>query len=146
MVPPVAVQITAVFAAFVTVAPNCCVPFGKTIALAGEMLTPTDCAAVIVIAAEALLVGSSTLVAFAVKEPVVAPAVKRPAEVMVPPVAVQVTAALVAPVTVAANWRVVPAGTEADVGEMAIVITGPVETVTVVVAVAEPPALIAVSV
>ena len=73
-VPPVAVQVTAVLAALVTVAANCCVPPVKTVAAGGEMLTPTAAAAVIVMFAEALLVGSCTLVAVTVKEPVVEPA------------------------------------------------------------------------
>ena len=56
--PPVADQVTAVFAAFVTVAVNCCVPLVNSVALVGETLTTTGCGHVIVIAAEALLVGS----------------------------------------------------------------------------------------
>ena len=58
MAPPVAAHVTAEFAAFVTVAVNCWVPFGKRIALEGETLTPMDCAAVMVMAAVALFVGS----------------------------------------------------------------------------------------
>jgi hypothetical protein len=73
-VPPVAVQVTAVLAAFVTVAANCCVPFVKTVAADGVTLTPTDAGPVIVMFAEALLAGSCTLVAVTVKEPVVEPA------------------------------------------------------------------------
>lgn len=56
-VPPVAVHVTAVFEAFVTVAVNCRVPPEASVAL-GEIVTPTDCGTVIVMLAVALLVGS----------------------------------------------------------------------------------------
>jgi hypothetical protein len=58
MVPPVAVQVTEVFAAFVTVAVNCCVPLVKTLAVAGVMVTLTPCGAVIETVAVAFLVES----------------------------------------------------------------------------------------
>lgn len=74
------------------------------------------------------------------------PAVYRPAGEIVPPVADQVTAVFAALVTVAVNWRVAPVATDAEVGEMVTETTVPVLTVTVVVAFAEPPALVAVSV
>src|SRR5207244_3239874 len=74
-VPPVAVHVTALFDAFVTVAVNCRVPPAARVALVGEIVTPTDCGTVIVILAVAPLVGSCTLVAFTVNEPAVAPAV-----------------------------------------------------------------------
>src|SRR5207253_1622484 len=48
-------------------------------------------------------VASATEVAVTVKAPVAEPAVKRPAVVMMPPVAVKVTAVLELPVTVALN-------------------------------------------
>jgi hypothetical protein len=64
----------------------------------------------------------------------------------VPPVALQVTAVLAAFVTVAVNWRVLPAGTDAEVGEMATETAVPAVTVTVVVALEVPPAFVAVKV
>jgi hypothetical protein len=85
-------------------------------------------------------------VAVTEKDPVVDPAVYRPDEDTVPPVAVQLTAVLLAPVTVAVNWRVAPAATEAEVGEMETETAVPPETVAVAVAVAEPPAFVAVNV
>ena len=102
-VPPAAVHVTAVFEALVTVAVNCCVPPVKSVTLVGAILTLTDCGDGIVMAAVALLVVSWTLVAFTLKEPAVVPAVKSPVEETVPPVAVQVTAVLDVPVTVAVN-------------------------------------------
>ena len=56
--PPVADQVTAVFAALVTAAVNCCVPFVNTVVLVGEIVIPTGRGSVIVTAAEALLVES----------------------------------------------------------------------------------------
>jgi hypothetical protein len=73
--PPVAVHVTAVFEAFVTVAVNCCVPLVNKVVLVGERVTLTGCGAGIVMAAVALLVVSWTLVAFTMKEPAVEPAV-----------------------------------------------------------------------
>ena len=72
-VPPVAVQVTAVFVEPVTVALNCAVPLVVVVALAGEMLTLTG--ALTVAVALALLVGSATLVAFTVQVPAVLGAV-----------------------------------------------------------------------
>src|SRR5262249_33594510 len=137
---------TAVFVALLTVAVNCCVPFGNSVALVGETLTLTGCGAVMVTVAVALLVVSATLVAFTVKLPVVAPAVKRPAGEIGPPVAVPVTRVLVEPVTVAVNCLVELAVTEADVGEIDMETIGVALTATVVLAVVEPPLLVAVRV
>ena len=53
--------------------------------------------------------------------PTLLPAVYRPADEIVPPVADQVTAVLEDPVTVAENCCVAPDWTEADVGLMATV-------------------------
>ena len=105
MVPPVAVHVTAGFAALVTVATNCWVPWGNKVAPVGETVMPTGGGgpAVIVMAAEALLDESCTLVAVTEKEPAVAPAVYKPLGETVPPVADQVTAVLLAPDTVAVN-------------------------------------------
>jgi hypothetical protein len=72
--------------------------------------------------------------------------VYKPDDETVPPVADQVTEVFTAFVTVAVNWRVAPVATEADVGAIDTETTVPVLTVTVVVAVVEPPALVAVSV
>ncbi len=116
IVPPVAVQVTAVLDVPVTVAVNCRVCPACTVALAGEIVTVT--AAGIVTAAEADFVESATEVAVTEKLlPVVDPAVNRPVPEIVPPVAVQVTAVLDMPVTVAVNCRVCPACTVALVGE-----------------------------
>jgi hypothetical protein len=71
----------------------------------------------IVMDAVALLFVSWTLVAVIENVPVVVPAVKRPVEETVPPVAVQVTAGLAAFVTVAANCCVPPVKTVAAGGE-----------------------------
>src|SRR5690242_14026104 len=107
MVPPVAVQVTAVLEVPVTVAVNCWVWPGWSVALVGAMVTLTG-GWIVMVAVDDLL-GSAADVAVAVKLPDVLPAVYRPAVVIVPPVAVQVTAVLVEPVTVAVNacW---PAG------------------------------------
>ena len=59
--------------------------------------------AVTVTAALAFFVLSATLVAVTVKLPATFPAVNSPAEVIVPPVAVQVTLVFEVPVTVAEN-------------------------------------------
>ena len=72
MVPPVAVQVTAVLLLPVTVAVNCCVAPVISEAVVGEMVTATR---ETVTVAEADLVGSATLVAVTVKVPAVADAV-----------------------------------------------------------------------
>ena len=106
MVPPVAVQLTAVLELPVTVAANCWVLPGCRVVADGDIETCT-LGALTVIWAEAVFVGSATEVALTVKLlPAVDPAVKRPLRVTVPPVAVHVTAVLEVPVTVAANWIV----------------------------------------
>ena len=43
MVPPVAVQVTAGFAALVTMAVNCCVPPVNTVTGEGDTVIPTGC-------------------------------------------------------------------------------------------------------
>jgi hypothetical protein len=60
-VPPVAVQVTAVFVEPVTVAVNCCVPFAWIAAAPGEIETATGAATVTVAAADFVL--SATLLA-----------------------------------------------------------------------------------
>lgn len=117
MEPPVADQVTALFELPVTVALNCCVPPVCTVAELGEIETDTVAGgggvAVTVIAACALFVLSAELVAVTVKFPAPEPAVYRPLEEIVPPVAVQPTFEFVLPVTVAENCCVAPACTEA---------------------------------
>src|SRR5215471_860227 len=117
MVPPVALQFTEVLDVPVTVAVNCCVAPGCSVALAGDTATEIVAGAWIVTLAEADLVLSAAEVAVTVKLPAVAPAVKRPAVETVPPVAVQLTAVLDEPVTVAVNCLVAPGTSVALVGE-----------------------------
>jgi hypothetical protein len=64
----------------------------------------------------------------------------------VPPVAVQLTAVLPVPVTVAENCCVAPVVNDADVGEIVTDTPDAAVTVTVAVAVTEPPAFVAVKV
>src|SRR6185369_13820656 len=78
------------------------------------------------------LVESACDFAVTAKLPAVAPAVKRPDDVIVPPVALQVTAGLDVPVTVAVNCCVAPAITEAVVGETLTLTPGTVEPTTMV--------------
>lgn len=115
----------------VTVAANCCVPLVRIEAEVGEIVTRTTGAVVTVTVAEADLVVSATLVAVTVTLPVVLGAVKRPLAETLPPLADQVTAVLLEPVTVAANCWVALVTTEATVGEIATATTG---TLTVMVA------------
>jgi hypothetical protein len=129
-VPPVADQVTAVFVVPVTVAVNCCVPPVSNEAEVGLIVTAT---AVTVTVAEADLVVSATLVAVTVYVPAVPGAVYRPLVLTVPPVADQVTAVFVLPVTVAVNCCVEPVCMEADVGLM-LTATGGGAVVTVTVA------------
>jgi hypothetical protein len=74
--------------------------------------------AVIVTDACADFVLSATLVAVTVKFPAVVPATYSPVEEIVPPVALQVTAVLVEPATLAENCCDAPSSGEADVGLM----------------------------
>lgn len=116
MVPPVAVQITAVFVVPVTVAVNCCVALVSRLVDAGLRATATaagvgvgvgvgsgggvvDTATV----AKSDLVLSAWLVAVTVKVPADPGAVYNPEDEMVPPVAVQFTAVLDVPLTLAVN-------------------------------------------
>jgi len=124
IVPPVAVQFTAVFAVPLTVAVNCCVALVSRLVVLG--LSATAIVAGVgtgvgvgagvgvgvgggggvvdtVIVATSDLVPSAWLVAFTVKVPAEPGAVYMPEEEMVPPVAVQFTAVLDNPLTVAEN-------------------------------------------
>ncbi len=96
----------------------------------GEIVTAIV-GAVTVTVADADLVVSAVLVAFTVYVPAAVGAVYRPVDETVPPVANQVTAVLVVPVTVAVNCCVPPVVSEEDVGEM---VTATVGVVTVTVA------------
>src|SRR2546430_1096367 len=57
--PPLTCQVTAVLLVFCTVAVNCCVPPAPTVADAGEIVTLTTAAGVMVTCAEADFVGSA---------------------------------------------------------------------------------------
>jgi hypothetical protein len=81
-------------------------------------VTPTLTGAVTVQVALALLVESAALVAFTVQVPAVLGAVYSPVEETDPPVADQVTAVFVEPLTVAANCCVPPVLIVALVGAM----------------------------
>jgi len=108
----------------VTVAVNCCVPLVRSEAEAGEIVTRTTGAVVTVTVADADLVLSSALVAFTVKLPAVLGAVKRPLVETLPPVADQVTAVLLEPVTVAVNCCVPLVSIDTEVDEMVTETTG----------------------
>jgi hypothetical protein len=97
------------------------VPPVATEVLAGVTETEVTLGAdpvVTVTVAEADLVVSATLVAVTVAEPAAAGAVNRPARVIVPDEAVQVTAVFVAPCTFAAKETVPPVETLEVVGEI----------------------------
>jgi len=87
--------------------------------------------AVTVTVADADFVVSATLVAFTVKDPALPGAVKSPELDTVPPVAVQVTAVLLVPVTVAVNCCVAPVRIEVEVGLMETETEGAAVTVMV---------------
>jgi hypothetical protein len=63
MLPPVAVQVTPVLLALLTVAVNCCVPPVSSEAETGDRLTDTTALVVTLIAADAETVASAALVA-----------------------------------------------------------------------------------
>jgi hypothetical protein len=71
----------------VTLAVNCCVAPVGTLAVLGEMVIELTVGVVTVTVAVAVLVGSARLVTVMVAVPAVAPAVKTPAEVIVPELA-----------------------------------------------------------
>jgi hypothetical protein len=144
IVPLVALHVTALLEALATVAVNCWVAPGATLAVVGDTVTVSTGTAMVT-AAVADLVLSCWLVAVTENEPAFCPAVKRPPVVMVPPVAVQVTPVFCALATVAVNCFVAPGATVVLVGEIVTDTAGP-DTVTVAVANAEPPELVAVSV
>src|SRR4051794_17399059 len=110
MVPPPGCpdQVTGVFDVPVTSAKKSNVAFTGTLALDGCTATLMPPVVLTVTVALPLRVGSATLVAVTVKLPVELPAVNTPPVVILPPPPgrLQVTAVLVAPVTVAVNCRV----------------------------------------
>src|SRR5262245_60655411 len=104
MVPPLAAQVTAVLVVPVTVAVNCCVAPAKIAADGGFRLTTTTGGGVLTVTvAVTNLLLSAKLVARTVNVPAVAGAVYKPEVEIVPPVADQVTAVLLVPLTVAVN-------------------------------------------
>jgi hypothetical protein len=103
-VPPVAVQVTAVFELPVTVALNCWVAPVRIDAEVGVIDTTTGGAVVVTATvAEEDAVVSATLVDVTVYEPAVVGAVYKPEAEIFPPLADQVTAVLLLPVTDALN-------------------------------------------
>lgn len=121
IVPPVAVHVTAVLLEPVTKAVNCCfAPVASEIEGGCTETATTGAGAVTVTLTCADFVVSATLVAVIEKVPAVFPAVNNPVvvpvDVMVPPVAVQVTASLVDPVTVAVNCCCAPSASETEPG------------------------------
>jgi hypothetical protein len=137
---PFTLHVTAVLAALLTVALNCCVALVSTVAAVGANVTDTGFTTVTV--AEADAAGSATLVAIIVTVAgtgTVAGAVYRPPTVTVPTVAlppatpftVHVTAVLAVPVTVAVNCC------DAPVTKVALVGTNDTLTAALTVTVAE---------
>jgi hypothetical protein len=118
IVPTLVVQFTAVLPVPVTVATNCCVPPGATLALDGETLTLTWPSLRVAIAVP-LADGSATLVAVMVAVVHVCDGgdVNSPLSEIVPTVVVQFTAVFAVPVTVATNCCVPPGATLALDGE-----------------------------
>jgi len=120
IVPPVADHATAVLLLPVTLAVNCCDPPVVTDAELGEIVTATGVvAADTVMDAEADLVVSATLVAVTTKLPALMGAVYMPLEEMLPPLAAQLTAVSLLPVTLAENCWLLPMASEEEVGATA---------------------------
>ena len=119
IVPPVAVQVTAVFEVFLTVAVNCWLPAESRLDEVGETATLTTADGFTVTVDREYLVGSATLVAVTVAVAVVVTlrAVNNPLLEIVPPSAVQVTAVFEVLVTVTENCCVPADGTLAVLGD-----------------------------
>jgi hypothetical protein len=113
----VADQVTLVLLVPVTVAVNCWVPPVARDADLGDTEITTGAETVTV--AEADWVVSAALVAVTVYDPAVEGALYNPVEEIVPPVADQVTALFVLPVTVALNCCEAPVRSDTEVGEIA---------------------------
>jgi hypothetical protein len=120
--PPVAFHDTAVLAVPVTEAVNCCLAAVCRLVLIGERVipTPTGGGAATVTRAEADLVASAALVAVTVYVLADSGAVYIPLALMLPPLAFQVTAVLLVPLTEAVNCLLAPVCRLALVGERAI--------------------------
>ena len=127
IVPPAARHSTAVLDVFLTVAVNCCVPAEVMIDEVGETVTLTGTASgfTVIVDCERLL-ESATLVAVtvAVVGTVTLGAVNIPSPLIVPVLAVQVTAVFEALATFAENCCVPADATLALLGETETVIAG----------------------
>ena len=122
---PLTCQVTAVLLEPVTVAVNCCVPPVTSDAEVGVIEMPTTGGAALTVTfADADLVLSAALVAVTANVPALPGAVYMPLEEMLPPLADQVTAVLLLPVTVAVNCSVAPVTNDAEVGVIEMPTTG----------------------
>jgi hypothetical protein len=119
IVPPFADQVTAVLELPLTAAVNCCDPPLESDAEPGEIVTETVAVAVTLTAAEADLLVSAMLVAVTTKLPALMGAVYIPPEEMFPPLAFQLTAVLLVPLTLAANCWLLPNGSDDELGNTA---------------------------
>jgi len=117
--PPDADQVTAVLELPLTAAVNCCEPPLESDAEPGEIVTATVTVAVTLTAAEADLLVSAMLVAVTTKLPVVMGAVYIPPVEIFPPLAFQLTAVLLVPLTLAANCWLLPKGSDDELGNTA---------------------------
>ena len=115
---------TAVFVLLLTVAVNCCVPPGASVADVGEMVTETTGTAVTVTVAVADFVLSARLVTVTVQVPGVDGAVYNPVRETVPQLAVQPTPTLVVLLTTSVNCCVALTTKDTEVGLMEIAIGG----------------------
>jgi hypothetical protein len=122
MAPAVADQVTAVLELPLTAAVNCCDPPVESDAEPGEIVTAT--VAVTATAAEADLLVSAMLVAVTTKLPALMGAVYMPPEEMFPPLAFQVTAVLLVPLTLAENCWLVPNASDDELGNTAMLTCG----------------------
>ncbi len=118
--PPDADQVTAVLEFPLTAAVNCCVPPVESNAEPGEIVTATVVVAVTLTAAEADLLVSAMLVAVTTKLPALMGAVYIPPEEIFPPLAFQVTAVSLVPLTLAANCWLLPNASADELGNTAI--------------------------
>jgi hypothetical protein len=125
IVPPLALQVTAVFEVLLTVAVNCWVAPEMRLEEVGETTTPTPVVGLMITLALACLVGSATLVAVTDVVKVVEKlrAVNKPLLVIVPPSALHVIPRFDVLLTVAENCWVPPDGMLTLPGEMATLTT-----------------------
>lgn len=136
-VPDDAVHVTVLFVTVPwTFAFSCIVAPVRIDPVAGVTVIDVTVGALTVIVADAVFVGSATLVAVTVAVPAVAPAVNNPAALTVPEDAVHVTVLLVTvPCTFAFSCKVAPVRTDAVAGVTVIDVT--VGVLTVIFAVAD---------